>query len=879
MLTQRRSQRSPANVCALTIIALLAGHRIVAAAVTVANGEPDPNCPDLRLWLRADAGIRDSADRSPTDPKFNGSVSIWADQSTRHFDLGAKPEHAPWYVARQSGAGGQPTVAFGGGRMLARLKDSLHEHVNSTTLLVLQIQRGRDQGNVVFCAGDPGGKRESLGFEHPQEADPMLGYLRWWTATQGGATNVEDTVHIPADGRFAVVIIRSAGENSSVEIRDGLGDALGASREVIPRGNIALSNQCGPGYCLGGTKLDQPLSAYDGQIAEVMVYNRALTSAERYSLVGHLRRKYALDVLDAFYPAGTFLMQAEDFDSPWQLNPRWDSLATMCLGRRHVTCEGPNKEGLKRTVLISRPGNYSVWVRAIGMERQSGLRTTVAGKSLSVTHNRGPMTLRWQLAGTVDLPPGEAEIVVRGEGPGRKECDAVLLSTTATTLAAVEENCALARRLRQVPSPGRVAAVFDDGRRIEGSLVTGWRGNGIQIGRDASSRPGVRCLVLDHATDVTRPSDALLEFHNGDRIYGTICGYAAPATKAGRSAATGVLFQPSQDLSKAAGKPIGIDPDWLRRIVFDPSGPPRHCPPRSLVCRDGRVIAFRALRFNGEGASLLADQGLIRLGFRDLAEVAMQPVEAWEAYHRQLAQINPQGDQDIVRLETGQGMILTATATGVAAFRAEAEAAASTCRVHPAWSSSPIPVAWSAVRTFWRAPAHIVPLSHFRPQQVTQQGALGSSWKWQADRNVAGGELRSGGLGYFWGFGVHAPNTLTFRLPDSARAFQSGLGIDATMGDAGCVTARVFLDGPSGAPVFQSDPVLGSRMAISTGAIGLIRGSSPAHHLILAVDSGARASGANPLDIGDHANWLEPTLFLDPAKLHAAVEKYRAGVK
>ena len=147
----------------------------------------------------------------------------------------------------------------------------------------------------------------------------------------------------------------------------------------------------------------------------------------------------------------------------------------------------------------------------------------------------------------------------------------------------------------------------------------------------------------------------------------------------------------------------------------------------------------------------------------------MPPIDAWEAYQRQLAEIDPAGDTDIVRLETEQGMVFTASATRVTAFRAEAEAAASTCLVQPAWSRTPIPVAWSAIRTLWRAPAHVVPLSLLRARQVVQGGPLGSSWKWQADRNVAGGELRSGGVGYLWGFGVHASNELTFDLPDFAR--------------------------------------------------------------------------------------------------------------
>ena len=381
----------------------------------------------------------------------------------------------------------------------------------------------------------------------------------------------------------------------------------------------------------------------------------------------------------------------------------------------------------------------------------------------------GPRVPNWQLAGTVDLPPGETEIAVRGEGPGRKECDAVLISPTVTTLAGVEEVCALARRLRQTPSPGQLAAVFDDGRRIEGNLVSGWRGSGVRIARDGPARPGVRCLRLDGlAADPAPQSDALLEFHNGDRMRGTICGYVAASTEAGQSVGAQVLVQPSQDFGKSTEKPIAVETDWLRRIVFDAAGPPRRCPPRSLVCRDGRVIAFRALRFSGEGVSLLTDQGLVRLAYRDLAEVAMQPIDAWEAYHRQLAEIDPKGDAGIVRLETGQGMVFTASTTpGHGVSQGSARRPHRRASSQPAWSRTPIPVAWSAVRTLWRAPATVVPLSLFAPEQVAQRGALGSSWKWQADRNVAGGELRSGGVRYLWGFGVHAPNELVFPLPDS----------------------------------------------------------------------------------------------------------------
>jgi len=49
---------------------------------------------------------------------------------------------------------------------------------------------------------------------------------------------------------------------------------------------------------------------------------------------------------------------------------------------------------------------------------------------------------------------------------------------------------------------------------------------------------------------------------------------------------------------------------------------------------------------------------------------------------------------------------------------------------------------------------------------------------------------------------------------------------------------------------------------------------------LLVVEAAAdRPANADPLDIGDHLDWLEPTLVLDPAKVRAAVEKYRSAEK
>ena len=408
------------------------------------------------------------------------------------------------------------------------------------------------------------------------------------------------------------------------------------------------------------------------------------------------------------------------------------------------------------------PGMLSAFARTTSGLILGARQATVGVKPHLVFFGIDPAMGRTRAHDAVPLEKNQpvlfGPITVRGTGLGGKAWGAVIVSPSVATLG-VEEIRGLARRLREAPNPGLAAAAFGDGRRIEGNQASGWRGSGSTIARDGPAQAEARSSRDGLAAEPAPQSDSWLEFHNGDRIRGTICGYTAAATQPGQGAGAQVLVQLPQDSSKPAEKPIAVEADWLRRIVFDAAATrsagysPRHCPPRSLVCRDGRVVAFRALRFSGTGVSLLTDQGLARLAYRDLSEVVMPPIDAWEAYQRQLAKIDPTCGADIIRLETGQGMALTVSAAGGQV----PEAAGSSCFVRPAWSHTPIPVFGSSVRRIWRAPATVVPLSLFTPQQVTQHGALGSSWKWQVDRSVAGGELRSGGVRCLWGFGVHAP--------------------------------------------------------------------------------------------------------------------------
>ena len=124
----------------------------------------------------------------------------------------------------------------------------------------------------------------------------------------------------------------------------------------------------------------------------------------------------------------------------------------------------------------------------------------------------------------------------------------------------------------------------------------------------------------------------------------------------------------------------------------------------------------------------------------------MQPLDPWEAYYRQLA-VHRSGRRAAASCvwRRDPAWFSRRPRTRVRQFRDVWESAAATCLVQPAWSRAPIPVSWSAVHMLWRTPATVIPLSFFAPQAGCAARRLGSSWKWQVNRNVAGGELRSGG--------------------------------------------------------------------------------------------------------------------------------------
>jgi len=192
--------------------------------------------------------------------------------------------------------------------------------------------------------------------------------------------------------------------------------------------------------------------------------------------------------------------------------------------------------------------------------------------------------------------------------------------------------------------------------------------------------------------------------------------------------------------------------------------------------------------------------------------------------------------------------------------------------VQPAWSLDPLWVRFNTIVLRSSFSPDAVPLSRVRPTRTVSPEML----RWRVDRNIDGGPLCSGQRFAPWGFGVHAHSELTFSLPPEAISFQSRIGLDRIVDKGGCVRARIYLDSTDAKPVYESSLLIGSGKTVETGTVPLGDAGADARNLILQVDPAARDAPpkADPLNIRDKLDWLEPRIALDPERLRQKVGRY-----
>ncbi len=455
-------------------------------------------------------------------------------------------------------------------------------------------------------------------------------------------------------------------------------------------------------------------------------------------------------------------------------------------------------------------------------------------------------------------------------------------------------------------APPPYLAVFTDGSRVEGQQVVDWSSHTSSPRLDDTSlvdpaRPlrWLRDRRLSQP-DAQAFATGFIEFVGGDRLPGRVVGFEAgddadadddgdaaddaepdDDAEAGVTAAHLVVVPlvPTDHPSAAERKPVRVLPEFVRRIVGG-RVPTRRLPPGTLVDRDGRRVSFHRARWSKQSLDVLLDDGVRQVPLVELAEVRFPRHDPWEGYYDQLARVGWDGSLRLLRLESSQGLIVSAGEDGLRGAKVgSGDSERWYHGLQPAWSLDMIWVSFDRIRTRLSFTADEVPLSRIEPMAVERRPILSHGWPWQVDRSVQGGPLVSGGKLFGWGIGVHAPCALSFEIPLLGRGFRSYVGLDVVAGQGGCARAAVRVNSARGTSLYQSPHLVGSDQVVDTGVLKLAGPSKGQHRLVLVADGAVtdHPAGADPLDIRDTLDWLEPMILLDPAGLKAEVDRRRAA--
>lgn len=436
---------------------------------------------------------------------------------------------------------------------------------------------------------------------------------------------------------------------------------------------------------------------------------------------------------------------------------------------------------------------------------------------------------------------------------------------------------ALPAAVGKAQRPARFVARLQNGASIEGEVLANWHtadATPTLDGRPLGDAGNPLRWLRDRQLTAANSPEAFVELFSGDRLPGVALEYRESASGSPEQVVPHWLVRPAiaQRPPQALDEPlVRVQAPFVRRIVWQR----RHAAsyrPGTVLLRDGSSRSFRSVRFEGEQALLLLATGLQRIRLTEMAELHLPAHDFWQDYFDELAVLSPNPGTRLMQLETDDGLIAT---TSLDRFTVFAWGGSEHWRnwahgIQPAWALDVlfIPSAKVVIRRLF-AP-HEVLLSRIPPRLMEDgEAAPASAWPPQVNRNVLGGRLYSGQREFGWGFGVQAFSQLRFPLTPLAAALQTELGLDRTVGTGGCAQGRVRIGSPASSPVFESDLLVGSAQVQASGRLALpVRSESPGE-LVLEVDPAhqKRPPGADPLNIRDCANWLEPVLELHSDRL------------
>lgn len=302
--------------------------------VALQSNNPDMLTTGLKLWLKADSGVNQDG---------SGNVNSWIDQ-TGNYTVSQSGSVRPTYVA--SNVNGKPALHFNGGQTLYN-GSNMGPGANSdlTMIAVCSSYNPGAQQYTIYLGNTGGYANRGLGYYASRQLfDLSNGNYSLGTGT-------------PPPNNFVAEEWTLASNLSDVTFyRNGVSTGTASMGSVQ---NLT------PGITIGG--YNGYGTPWQGDIAEVLVYDHQLTSDETAQLYGYLSDKYGFYNTNATWPlAYSTEVQAEITRNQW----------TKAQADNYVAAQSANPDMLTDGMLLwlkadagvaaDGSGNVSAWADQTG---------------------------------------------------------------------------------------------------------------------------------------------------------------------------------------------------------------------------------------------------------------------------------------------------------------------------------------------------------------------------------------------------------------------------------------------------------------------------------------------------------------------------------
>jgi len=242
---------------------------LARADILLPDGTPDPAFVNLYAWWRADVGVNAAAG-TPAD---GAAVTRWEDSSVRNRDLtrvSATVTARPTF--RATLANGDPAVDFDGNDYIWAANTVAEFGVIATARTIICVSRPVSaNGGYIFDSSSSAGRTALITGELATPSQWVL-FPGATPSTLGGAV---------FEGGVTLTTCTVAAGAQSLHVNGQL-KGTGAS---------AIQNMSG--ILLGGRF--NLMNYLTGSISEVLVFDTALSDADRAAVEGYLAQKYAID--------------------------------------------------------------------------------------------------------------------------------------------------------------------------------------------------------------------------------------------------------------------------------------------------------------------------------------------------------------------------------------------------------------------------------------------------------------------------------------------------------------------------------------------------------------------------------------------------------